>query len=91
MRPVLPAAVQKPLVVTIRTAGEGGEAALDDSTYRDACLALLAQGGVDALDIEWRRHAATVRTLRDAAKQAGAAALPSSGVIVDFFFSQSTL
>lgn len=69
------AAVQKPLVVTIRTAGEGGEAALDDSTYRDACLALLAQGGVDALDIEWRRHAATVRTLRDAAKQAGAAAL----------------
>ena len=31
--------------------------------------------GGDALDIEWRRHAATVRTLRDAAKQAGAAAL----------------
>ena len=32
-------------------------------------------GAFDALDIEWRRHAATVRTLRDAAKQAGAAAL----------------
>lgn len=67
--------VQKPLIVTIRTAREGGETALDDSTYRDACLALLQQGGVDALDIEWRTDANLVRTLRDAAKRAGAAAL----------------
>lgn len=67
--------VQKPLIVTIRTAREGGETALDDSTYRDACLALLQQGGVDALDIEWRTEANLVRTLRDAAKRAGAAAL----------------
>ena len=69
------AQLQKPLIVTIRTAREGGEAALDPGTYRDAGLALLQQGGVDALDIEWRTDAATVRTLRDAAKQAGAAAL----------------
>lgn len=69
------AQLQKPLIVTIRTAREGGEAALDPGTYRDAGLALLQQGGVDALDIEWRTDAATVRTLRDAAKRAGAAAL----------------
>ncbi len=68
-------ALSKPLIVTIRTAREGGEAALDDGTYRDACLALLAQGGVDALDIEWRHPAALVRALRDEAKRAGAAAL----------------
>lgn len=67
--------VQKPLIVTIRTAREGGEAVLDASDYRDAGLALLQQGGVDALDIEWRTDAAVVRTLRDAAKRAGAAAL----------------
>lgn len=67
--------VQKPLIVTIRTAREGGEVALDDGTYRDAGLALLQQGGVDALDIQWRTDASVVRTLRDAAKRAGAAAL----------------
>ena len=67
--------VQKPLIVTIRTAREGGEVALDDATYRDAGLALLQRGGVDALDIQWRTDASIVRTLRDAAKHAGAAAL----------------
>ena len=67
--------VQKPLIVTIRTAREGGEAALGPTDYRDAGLALLQQGGVDALDIEWRTDASVVRALRDAAKRAGAAAL----------------
>lgn len=67
--------VQKPLIVTIRTVREGGEAALGPTDYRDAGLALLQQGGVDALDIEWRTDASVVRTLRDAAKRAGAAAL----------------
>ena len=62
--------VQKPLIVTIRTAREGGEVALDDGTYRDAGLALLQQGGVDALDIQWRTDASVVRALRDAAKRA---------------------
>ena len=67
--------VQKPLIVTIRTAREGGEADLGPTDYRDAGLALLQQGGVDALDIEWRTDASVVRALRDAAKRAGAAAL----------------
>lgn len=67
--------VQKPLIVTIRTAREGGEVPLDDDTYEEAGLALLAQGGVDALDIQWRTDARVVRTLRDAAKRAGASAL----------------
>lgn len=44
----------KPLIVTIRTKAEGGELALMPDTYAAHCRALLAQGGVDALDIEWK-------------------------------------
>ena len=46
--------VAKPLIVTVRTAGEGGRAALDPAAYGAALTGLLARGGVDALDIEWR-------------------------------------
>lgn len=66
--------LRKPLIVTVRTADEGGEAALDPGDYRDAGLALLAHGGADALDIQWRTPGAA-RVLRDAARRAGAAAL----------------
>ena len=47
-------AITKPLIVTIRTAREGGEVDLTPTEYGEACQALLAQGGADALDIEWR-------------------------------------
>ena len=46
--------VDKPLVVTIRTRAEGGELALTPDAYAAHCRALLAHGGVDVLDIEWR-------------------------------------
>ena len=67
--------VAKPLIVTVRTAGEGGRAALDPAAYGAALTGLLARGGVDALDIEWRAGTALTARLRDAAHAAGAAAL----------------
>ena len=53
--------VAKPLIVTVRTAGEGGRAALDPAAYGAALTGLLARGGVDALAIErrWRRGCGT--------------------------------
>lgn len=67
--------VDKPLVVTIRTRAEGGELALTPDAYAAHCRALLAHGGVDVLDIEWRACGAFRAELRDAAHAAGAAAL----------------
>lgn len=68
-------AVAKPLIVTVRTAGEGGEADLDPGAYGETLERLLAQGGVDALDIQWRMDPALTARLRAAARAAGAAAL----------------
>ena len=65
----------KPLIVTIRTKAEGGELALTPDAYAAHCRALLARGGVDALDIEWRACGAHRDTLRDATHAAGAVAL----------------
>lgn len=69
------ALTDKPLIATIRTAAEGGELALTPAEYAAHCRALLAQGGVDALDIEWKACGPYRDTLRDAARAAGAAAL----------------
>ncbi|WP_455501199.1 type I 3-dehydroquinate dehydratase [Gemmiger sp.] len=65
----------KPLIATIRTAAEGGELALTPDAYAAHCRALLAEGGVDVLDIEWKACGAYRGELRDAARAAGAAAL----------------
>mgnify|MGYP003098606535 CR=1 FL=1 len=67
----------KPLIVTIRTKAEGGELALMPDTYAAHCRALLAQGGVEALDIEWKACGPHLDALRNAARAAGAAALYS--------------
>ena len=67
----------KPLIVTIRTKAEGGELALMPDTYAAHCRALLAQGGVDALDIEWKACGPHRDALRNAARAACAAALYS--------------
>ena len=67
----------KPLIVTIRTKAEGGELALMPDTYAAHCRALLAQGGVDALDIEWKACGPHRDALRNAARAVGAAALYS--------------
>ena len=65
----------KPLIVTIRTRAEGGELALTPDAYAACCRALLACGGVDVLDIEWRACGPHRDALRSAARAAGAAAL----------------
>ena len=64
--------VDKPLVVTIRTRAEGGELALTPDAYAAHCRALLARGGVDVLDIEWRACDAFRAELRDAAHEGAA-------------------
>lgn len=69
------AVVSKPLIVTIRTAREGGEVDLTPAEYGEACRELLAQGGVDALDIEWQADKDLTEALRDAAHRAGSSAL----------------
>ncbi len=66
---------EKPIIVTIRTKAEGGELPLTPAAYAEACRALLAQGGVDALDIEWKACGEYRTALRDAAHAAGAVAL----------------
>ena len=65
----------KPLIVTIRTKAEGGELALTPAEYAAHCRALLAQGGADVLDIEWKACGAYRDELREAARNAGTAAL----------------
>ena len=78
--------------MTIRTAREGGEVDLTPAEYGEACQALLAQGGADALDIEWLADKTLTEELRDAAHRAGVSALfsehhfgstPDTGVMTD--------
>ena len=68
-------AVRKPLLVTVRTRQEGGEADLPVPAYAAALLDLLTQGGFDALDIEWRCGPRSAQALCRAAHSIGAAAL----------------
>lgn len=86
------AAITKPLIVTIRTAREGGEVNLTPTEYGEACQALLAQGSADALDIEWLADKTLTEELRDTSHRAGVSALfsehhfgstPGTGVMTD--------
>lgn len=67
-----------PLLVTIRTADEGGLADVTDDEYVAAYRAVLGTGVVDLLDVEVTRGEDTVRTVVDLAHAAGAAVVGSN-------------
>lgn len=67
-----------PLLVSIRTAAEGGLAAVTDDAYVAAYRALLAAGVADLVDVEVMRGEATVRTLVDLAHAADAVVVASN-------------
>lgn len=60
-----------PLIVTLRSAREGGRVELDDARYADAVTAALQHGGADAVDLELAR-ADVLTGLVGAAREAGA-------------------
>lgn len=68
---------EKPLLFTLRSAGEGGEAALADEEYAALCRAVIAQGAADAVDIEWSRGALAGNLVTDA-RRAGLRTIVSS-------------
>lgn len=54
---------RNPLLFTFRTACQGGQATLDAEAYVDLCRAVIADGAVDAIDIESWIGDETVRAL----------------------------
>lgn len=67
-----------PLLVTVRTAAEGGRAAVDDATYETLLRAALDAGVADLLDVEVGRDAPTVARLVARAHAAGVPVVGSS-------------
>jgi 3-dehydroquinate dehydratase-1 len=67
-----------PLLVTVRTAAEGGRAAVDDDGYAALLLAALDAGLADLLDVEVGRGAGTVASLVARAHAAGVPVVGSS-------------
>lgn len=67
-----------PLLVTIRTAHEGGLADVADEDYVAVYRAVLGTGVADLLDVEVMRHPGTVRALVDLAHAAGVAVVASN-------------
>lgn len=70
-----------PLLVTVRTAAEGGHADVDDAAYEALLLAALDAGIADLLDVEVGRDAGTVARL---VARAHAAGVPVAGSSHDF-------
>jgi 3-dehydroquinate dehydratase-1 len=66
-----------PLLVTVRTLTEGGQADVTDAAYLTLLRDLLGTGTVDLLDVEITRDATTVRTLVDLAHAAGVPVIAS--------------
>ncbi len=78
----LPAALRDrlgttPLLLTVRSAEEGGEVILDDAAYATAVSALLDDGAGDAVDLELARGSVLPRLI-DRARGTGARVLVSS-------------
>lgn len=59
----------RPLLATVRTRAEGGQADLEGTAYRDLITALVRTGSVDAVDVEHRRS--TAREAVRSAQQRG--------------------
>lgn len=57
----------KPVLLTFRTAAEGGARAISDKEYARLYHSLIQAGGMDLIDIEMFRDAETVRSLVSAA------------------------
>lgn len=72
---------EMPLLITVRTAQEGGQWDLADPQYEEVLGALIRSGAADALDVEARRDPGTVRAL---IAQAHAAGIPVIGSAHDF-------
>lgn len=77
-RALAAAAGPRPLLVTFRTAAEGGARALDDAAYGALCRAVAGSGAADLLDVELLRDEAVVRDVVAAAHAAGVAVVMSS-------------
>ncbi|WP_127127701.1 type I 3-dehydroquinate dehydratase [Georgenia sp. SYP-B2076] len=68
----------RPLLVTFRTAAEGGRAAIEDGAYGDLLVAVARSGVADAVDVELFRDEAQVRRVVEAAHEAGVRVVMSS-------------
>ncbi|UYG16416.1 type I 3-dehydroquinate dehydratase [Brachybacterium huguangmaarense] len=82
VRSVLDAAAPEgpgmPLLLTLRTAAEGGARALADDDYRDLLAALCAARVADLIDVEAFRDEHAVRTIVSAAHAAGVLVVASN-------------
>lgn len=67
-----------PLVVTLRTAAEGGAADVGDEAYASLLGVVLASGHADAVDLELSRRPALLAGLVGAAREGGVAVVASS-------------
>ncbi|WP_294497160.1 type I 3-dehydroquinate dehydratase [uncultured Gemmiger sp.] len=66
-----------PLLVTMRTAAEGGERSMPPQEYAALLRTLLAEGGFDLLDVEYHTAGAQLAALCAEARAAGVAAVAS--------------
>lgn len=67
-----------PLLVTFRTANEGGEKAVEAAEYVDINVALIESGAVDLVDVEFFTGVAEVQAIVSAAHQAGVVVIASN-------------
>lgn len=67
-----------PLLVTFRTAAEGGERAIEDADYAALLSAVVAAGGADLVDVEAFRDADQVAAVIDAAHTASTVVIASN-------------
>lgn len=68
----------RPLLVTFRTAAEGGAREVDDASYGALCRAVADSGAADLLDVEVFRDEGVVRDVVAAARAGGVAVVMSS-------------